>query len=49
MTSPVDVEGLRRDLFDAIANEDYERAARLRDRLRQANQPTDDDSRGVGS
>jgi protein arginine kinase activator len=32
----VDVESLRRELDDALAHEDYERAARLRDRLRQA-------------
>ena len=35
-TGPVNVDELRRDLRSAIANEDFEEAARLRDRLRQA-------------
>jgi len=43
---PVDVDRLRRDLCDAIAQEDFERAARLRDRLRRAGAPGADDPEG---
>jgi protein arginine kinase activator len=48
-TSPVDVDGLRRDLHSAIANEDFEEAARLRDRLRQAPPPATKEEPPEGS
>lgn len=40
---PVDREVLRRDLRDAIANEDFERAAQIRDRLRRAGESSGDE------
>jgi protein arginine kinase activator len=45
----VDVEALRRELEDALAREDYERAARLRDRLRQARAPGGPETTGDAS